>query len=112
MRWKPIEQQPVGWAPDVNDGVRLNIRPFMAQDIPGGRRGAGILRVKPNVHWKKDKGREARRTEDRFPWFWQAEGFTCTRVNDVHLSLAEKRGARTARKGAAVPLGYYERGAA
>ena len=112
VRWKPIEQQPVGWAADVDDGVRLNIRPFMAQDIPGGRRGAGILRVKPNIHWKKDKGREARRNEERFPWFWQAEGFTSARVNDVHLSLAEKRGAQTVRKGATGPLGHYERGAA
>ncbi|WP_205655662.1 hypothetical protein [Alcanivorax sp. 24] len=29
VRWKPIEQQSIGWDPDLNDGVRLNIRPFM-----------------------------------------------------------------------------------
>ena len=112
VRWKPIEQQPVGWAPDVNDGVRLNIRPFMAQDIPGGRRGAGILRVKPNIRWKKDKGREARRNKERFPWFWQAGGFTGARVNDVHLALEEKQRARTERKGPTVQLGYVEQGSA
>ena len=32
VRWKPIEEQPIGWEPDINDGVRLNIRPFMVQD--------------------------------------------------------------------------------
>ena len=29
VRWKPLEKQPIGWDPDLNDGVRLNIRPFM-----------------------------------------------------------------------------------
>ncbi|NJL99827.1 MAG: N-6 DNA methylase, partial [Synechococcaceae cyanobacterium SM2_3_2] len=24
VRWKPLEQQPIGWDPDLNDGVRLN----------------------------------------------------------------------------------------
>lgn len=33
VRWKPIEAQPVGWNPDLNDGVRLNIRPFMEAKI-------------------------------------------------------------------------------
>ena len=50
VRWKPIEAQPVGWEPDADDGVRLNLRPFLAADLPGGRKGAGILRSKPNVH--------------------------------------------------------------
>ena len=53
VRWKPLEEQPIGWEPDIDDGVRLNIRPFMAADIPGGKKGAGILRIKPNVHWRK-----------------------------------------------------------
>jgi hypothetical protein len=34
MRWKPLHQQPIGWDPDINDDVRLNIRPFLAP-IPG-----------------------------------------------------------------------------
>ncbi|MEI7535157.1 MAG: N-6 DNA methylase, partial [Verrucomicrobiae bacterium] len=29
VRWKPLDQQPIGWNPDLNDGVRLNIRPFL-----------------------------------------------------------------------------------
>ena len=58
VRWKPIHEQPIGWEPDVNDGVRLNIRPFMADDIPGGKKGAGVLRTKPKISWKKDRGKE------------------------------------------------------
>ena len=94
VRWKPIDQQPIGWEPDINDGVRLNIRPFMADDIPGGRRGAGILRSKPNIHWRKDRGREARKEADRFPWFWSNGEFTGDRVNDVHLSSERTRSAQ------------------
>ena len=90
IRWKPVEAQPIGWEPDVNDGVRLNLRPFMAADLPGGKKGAGILRAKPNVHWRKDRGREPLREQERFPWFWRDGEFTGERVNDVHLSTAEK----------------------
>ncbi len=35
VRWKTLAEQPVGWDPDLDDGVRLNIRPFVE---------AGILR--------------------------------------------------------------------
>jgi hypothetical protein len=94
VRWKPIEEQPIGWEPDINDGVRLNIRPFMAQDLPGGKKGAGILRSKPNIHWKKDRGKEPTRDQAQFPWFWKNGKFTGERVNDVHLTNAEKRAAR------------------
>lgn len=113
VRWKPLEQQAVGWAPDINDGLRLNIRPFLARDVAGGRLGAGILRTKPNIHWKKDKGKEARRSKNAFPWFWEGDRFTGARVNDVHLVLAEKQRARNEGQAAAMPLGYpAERGAA
>jgi len=90
IRWKPIEAQPVGWEPDADDGVRLNLRPFLAADLPGGRKGAGILRSKPNVHWRKDRGREPFREQERFPWFWRDGEFTGERVNDVHLPTVEK----------------------
>ena len=93
VRWKSIEDQPVGWEPDINDGVRLNIRPFMAQDLPGGKKGAGILRAKPNIHWKKDRGKEPVREPAQYPWFWKNGKFTGERINDVHLTLAEKRAA-------------------
>ena len=96
VRWKPIEEQPIGWEPDINDGVRLNIRPFMAQDLPGGKKGAGILRAKPNIHWKKDRGKEPTRDQAQFPRFWKNGKFTAERVNDVHLTNAEKRAAREA----------------
>ena len=94
VRWKPIEEQPIGWEPDINDGMRLNSRPFLAADIPGGKKGAGILRTKPNVHWKKDRGKDPLRDQEQFPWFWNNGGFTGERVNDVHLSIESKRTAR------------------
>ena len=94
IRWKPVEAQPIGWAPDVNDGVRLNLRPFMAADLPGGKKGAGLLRAKPNVHWRKDRGREPLREQERFPWFWRDGEFTGERVNDVHLTTREKSTTR------------------
>ena len=96
IRWKPIAEQPIGWEPDINDGVRLNIRPFMTDDIPGGQKGAGILRAKPNIHWRKDRGKEPQslRDQEQFPWFWNDGKFTAERVNHVHLTIAEKHAAR------------------
>ena len=96
VRWKPIEEQPMGWEPDINDGVRLNVRPFMAHDLPGGKKGAGIMRAKPNVHWRKDRGKEPTCGQAQFRWFWKNGRFAGERVNDVHLTNAEKRTAREA----------------
>ena len=93
VRWKSIEKQAIGWAPDIDDGIRINIRPMMADDIRGGKRGAGILRSKPNLHWKKDRGREPARGRVRFPWFWKHGHFVGDRVNDEHLTTAEKEAA-------------------
>lgn len=103
VRWKPLSQQAIGWNPDLNDGVRLNIRPFlMAQDV--GKKGAGILRSKPNIKWEKDRGKEPRRDKADYPWFWCEEEpeqdpagereFAGHRWNDVHLTLAYKRSSR------------------
>ena len=91
VRWKPIQEQPVGWDPDINDGVRLNIRPFMARDIPSGSRGVGILRKRPNIDWRKDRGREPERRAEDYPWFWVDGAFTGKRVNDAHYPASEKR---------------------
>ena len=101
VRWKPIEDQPIGWEPDINDGVRINIRPFMAPDmpdgsrkgadIPGGRKGAGILRWKPNIKWNKDRGKEPSRPKKQYPWFWKDGEFTGDRLNDIHLSINDKQ---------------------
>jgi hypothetical protein len=70
VRWKPLEQQPTGWDPDLNDGVRLNIRPFIEADV---------LRKKPNIKWGVDRGKNPPGS----PW---GE----IRDNDKHLTLAEK----------------------
>jgi hypothetical protein len=70
VRWKELHEQPVGWEPDLNDGVRLNIRPFVE---------AGVLRAPFNIHWRKDRGKNPDGSE---------------RENDIHLTLAEKLSAR------------------
>jgi hypothetical protein len=104
IRWKPLSQQPCGWQPDLNDGVRINIRPFVrAKDM--GKKDAGLLRAKPgSIHWNKDRGTEPERSKAEYPWFWCANepdtdpvggpAFSGTRWNDVHLTLARKRGVR------------------
>ncbi|MGF6833289.1 hypothetical protein QF015_001458 [Paenarthrobacter sp. TE4293] len=68
VRWKHIHEQPVGWNPDPDDGVRLNIRPFIT---------AGVLRSKVIVSWKKDRGTNPDGSE---------------RINDLHPTLEERRG--------------------
>ena len=94
VRWKSIEEQPIGWEPDINDGVRINVRPFMADDIPGGKKGAGILRSKPNIRWGKDRGKEPFCEQEAFPWFWHDGEFIGDRLNDVGLSVSRKRERR------------------
>lgn len=92
VRWKSLSEQPIGWMPDLNDGVRLNIRPFLnARDV--SKKDAGILRWKPNIHWKKDRGADV----ETAPWYTlglEYDGKQGDRINDHHLSLAEKRKAR------------------
>ena len=82
VRWKPLEQQPIGWNPDLNDGVRLNIRPFVT---------AQVLRFykKPqlNISWDKDRGKDV----ESAPWYHLFGG---DRINDYHLSLVEKRAGK------------------
>jgi hypothetical protein len=70
IRWKPTSEQPIGYHPDINDGVRLNIRPFVE---------AGVPRSKFTINWKKDRGRNPDGSE---------------RHNDLHLTRAEKGEAR------------------
>ena len=94
VRWKPLSKQAMGWSPDLNDGVRLNIRPFIR---------AGILRKNPKVNWGKDKGKEPLRDKAEYPWFWAWDGetqdwpggrlFTGERFNDCHYSKAAKHKA-------------------
>jgi hypothetical protein len=94
VRWKPLAQQPIGWNPDLNDGVRLNIRPFMTVDDIK-KKDAGILRDKPNIKWGKDRGKDV----ESAPWYrlgLEYDGKEGDRINDHHLSLAEKQAAREA----------------
>jgi hypothetical protein len=103
VRWKPLHQQPIGWEPDLNDGVRLNIRPFLsAKDV--ARKGAGILRFKSGIKWDKDRGKEPMRAKSDVPWFWGWDettpdfaggpDFDGNRWNDCHYTTAAKRAAR------------------
>jgi len=105
VRWKPLHEQPVGWEPDINDGVRLNIRPFMTTKPFNARgRNACILRVSPKIKWDKDRGKEPQRPKRDFPWFWgwdeQAQDFAGgkdfdgNRWNDLHYTRALKEAAR------------------
>lgn len=107
VRWKPLSKQAIGWHPNLDDGVRMNIRPFMACDIPGGKKGAGVLRAKPNITWepKADRGKEPARSKDEYPWFWgwdeKSQDFAGVgeepdgnRWNNCHYSIAFKRKQR------------------
>ena len=72
VRWKPMAEQAIGWEPDLDDGVRLNIRPFVK---------AGVLRVKLDsmIKWGKDRGTNPDGSE---------------RHNDLHPALEKRRAAR------------------
>ena len=70
VRWKPRRRQPRGWRPDLDDGVRLNIRPFVE---------AGVLRRTPRLRWGVDRGKNP----PGAPWGER-------RDNDRHLTLDEK----------------------
>jgi len=88
VRWKTLEQQSIGWEPDLNDGICLNIRPFFQ---------AGILRKNPNINWNKDRGKDV----ESAPWYrlgLQYGGNEGDRINEHHLSLAEKKAARESEK--------------
>jgi len=80
VRWKPLEKQAIGWNPDLNDGVRMNIRPFVI---------AEVLRYykKPtlNINWDKDRGKDV----PSAPWYHIDKG---DRINDRHIALNEKKG--------------------
>jgi hypothetical protein len=78
VRWKPLTQLPMGWEPDPEDGVRINIRPFVI---------AGVLREAPRIKWSKDRGSDLTTA----PWYSVFKG---ERINDYHTSLSEKHVAR------------------
>ena len=102
VRWKSLHAQPIGWEPDLNDGVRMNIRPFMS--VPDVKtKDAGVLRTKPRIKWEKDRGKEPKRPFSEYPWFWGWDGtvdfagglaFTGDRFNDCHYTITFKRQVR------------------
>ena len=87
VRWKPLDEQPIGWEPDLNDGVRLNIRPFVT---------AGVLRSKFTINWKVDRGTNpdgSERVNDRHVTgrrrCWR--GSHTSGGEDVHVHLPQTR---------------------
>lgn len=79
VRWKSLAQQPFGWDPDLDDGVRQNIRPF----IEVGLLGHDLSKIMKD----KDRGNDI----ESAPWH---SAFNGERRNDHHTTLAEKRAAR------------------
>ncbi len=109
VRWKPLHQQAIGWDPDINDGVRMNIRPFMtARPLNARAKNACILRVPPKIKWDKDRGKEPQRPKEDYPWFWSwderaqdfpgGKTFDGVRWNDLHYTNAAKQAARDRRR--------------
>jgi hypothetical protein len=78
VRWKSLRELPIGWDPDLDDGVRMNIRPFVE---------ARILRETPKIKWTKDRGSDM----NSAPWYAIFKG---DRLNDHHTTKAEKQFAR------------------
>lgn len=83
VRWKPLVEQPIGWNPDLNDGVRMNIRPFMTAEVLRHNK-----KPKLNITWDKDRGKDV----ESAPWFKVHKGY---RINDHHLTLAEKMASKS-----------------
>jgi len=74
VRWKALAQQAIGWNPDINDGVRMNIRTFMLASITipaptkkdkENKKQVPILRISPNIKWDKARGKEQECGRDR-----------------------------------------------
>jgi hypothetical protein len=111
IRWKPLHEQPIGWEPDINDGVRLNIRPWLQTTlapVTKPKKGACVLRVTPKINYGKDRGKEPHRPKEDYPWFWSwdqrtddfpgGDAFDGARWNDLHYSLKKKQEARENRR--------------
>ena len=79
VRWKPLAKQPLGWEPDLDDGVRINIRPFVE---------AEVLREMPNVKWTKDRGTDVKSA----PWYRCVQGRADQRP--PHNACRETQGPR------------------
>lgn len=82
VRWKKLSEQPIGWNPDLNDGVRLNIRPFVTAEVLRHNK-----KPKLNISWEKDRGKDV----ESASWYPVFKG---ERINEHHLTVAEKRKAQ------------------
>jgi hypothetical protein len=69
----------MGWEPDLDDGVRQNIRPFIMAEV--------LAHDLSKILKDKDRGNDVTSA----PWY---SVFNGERRNDHHTSLAEKRAAR------------------
>lgn len=100
VRWKPLYEQPMGWEPDLNDGIRLNMRPWLhsrpyQEANQKLKQGACVLRVTPiKLPLGKDRGKEPLRNKEDFPWFASNQD----RTNDKHFTLEQKRAAKERKK--------------
>src|SRR5690606_1946626 len=82
VRWKPPAAPPIGWNPDLNDGVRLNIRAFMSTAVRRHNKKPKLI-----ITWGKDRGTVV----ESAPWFHKFKG---ERINDPHLTVSEKKSGR------------------
>jgi hypothetical protein len=82
VRWKHLAAQPIGWEPDLDDGVRQNIRPFIMAEV--------LTHDLNEILKDKDRGNDAASA----PWYPLFDG---ERRNDHHTSLTDKQAARKKR---------------
>jgi len=52
-----------------------------------GRKGAGVLRDRPNINWNEDRGKDV----ESALWYHKFKGDW---INDYHLNLAERHAIR------------------
>jgi hypothetical protein len=84
----------------MNDGVRLNIRPFVEADV------LRLPRSKLGIKWQHDRGKVV----PSAPWYDLGPKYgeaPSTRINDHHTTLAGKRAARANRPADGPPDGGH-----
>jgi len=96
VRWKGLSQQPIGWEPDLNDGVLMNLRPWLVAKPYGRTDGEScLLRVAPaRTPFDKSKGKESTEDVEEFPWY----AHNTDRTNDEHITSEKKRAARARKR--------------
>ena len=96
VRWKADSRiSPSVGSPTSTTASGSISAPSWLRIIPGGKKGAGILHAKPNIHWKKDRGKEPTRDQGQFPWFWDER--QVHRRADQRCAFEDCRQARSSR---------------